>query len=162
MIGAGEDLFADVYLDPKNPPEQIMLQWNDGSWNHRAYWGANSIGWGVDGTISRRHMGRLPPAGQWVRLIVPARAVGLEETSAHGMAFSLYGGRAIWAKAGKRPGRSEVVWVDDRVPVGATLFGDNGDGWYWFEREAKRSAATGDAWVPKHPDGIHRSPNLGI
>src|SRR6185295_14531202 len=41
-IGAGDSLFAWVFLDPKNPPTEIMLMWNDGSsWEHRAYWGAN-------------------------------------------------------------------------------------------------------------------------
>ena len=43
-------LFAYVYLDPANPPSEVMLQWNDGSWEHRAYWGANLIGVG-----DRRH-----------------------------------------------------------------------------------------------------------
>ena len=35
--------FAWVYLDPKNPPLAIMLQFNDGSWEHRAVWGSNHI-----------------------------------------------------------------------------------------------------------------------
>jgi len=78
-----------------------MLQWNDGNWDHRAYWGANNIGWGVDGTNSQRFMGALPPAGQWVRLEVPASAVGLEGHVLNGMAFTLYGGRATWDHAGK-------------------------------------------------------------
>ena len=37
--GIGDTLFAYIYLDPANPPSEIMLQWNDGSWEHRAYWG---------------------------------------------------------------------------------------------------------------------------
>ena len=45
-----------------------MLQWNDGSWEHRAYWGANTISYGSDGTASRHYMGPLPAAGQWARL----------------------------------------------------------------------------------------------
>ena len=80
-----------------------MLQWNDGTWEHRAYWGANQIGFGVDGTNSRRYMGTLPAAGQWVRLEVAASLVGLEGRSLNGMAFTLYGGRATWDHAGKRP-----------------------------------------------------------
>ncbi|RPI74179.1 MAG: hypothetical protein EHM42_15685, partial [Planctomycetaceae bacterium] len=36
-VGAGDSLFAHVYLDPGNPPREIMLQWNDGSWEHRAF-----------------------------------------------------------------------------------------------------------------------------
>ena len=38
-IGPGDMLFAYVYLDPDNPPQEIMLQFNDGSWEHRAVWG---------------------------------------------------------------------------------------------------------------------------
>ena len=55
-----------------------MLQWYDVNWEHRAYWGANLIGWGTDGTTSRQYMGPLPAAGQWVQLAVPAAQVGLE------------------------------------------------------------------------------------
>src|SRR6185369_10388255 len=84
-----------------NPPSQIMLQWNDGSWEHRAYWGSNDIGFGTDGTPSRRYMGALPPAGQWVRLNVPASQVDLENRTVSGMAFTLFNGRATWDTAGR-------------------------------------------------------------
>jgi hypothetical protein len=94
-------LYAYVYLDPANPPSEVMLQWNDGGWEHRAYWGANSIGLGIDATASRRYMGALPAAGQWVRLAVPAAQVGLEGRTLNGMAYTLYGGRATWDAAGK-------------------------------------------------------------
>ncbi len=100
-VSAGEILFAYVYVDPQNPPTELMLQWNDGTWEHRAYWGTNRIAWGVDGTSSRRFMGPLPPAGQWVRLEVPVELVGLEEREINGMAFTLYDGRATWDRAGK-------------------------------------------------------------
>jgi hypothetical protein len=100
-VGVGDTLFAYVYLDPANPPSEVMLQWNDGSWEHRAYWGANQIAWGTDGTVSRRYMGPLPAAGQWVRLEVPAVLVGLEGRTLNGMAYTLYGGRATWDYAGK-------------------------------------------------------------
>jgi hypothetical protein len=79
-IEPGDKLFAYVYLDPTNPPEQIMLQWHSGNWDHRAYWGANKIPWGQDGTASRRYMGPLPKAGEWVRLEVPAEIVNLART----------------------------------------------------------------------------------
>jgi len=100
-VGVGEVLFAYVYLDPANPPSEVMLQWNDGSWEHRAYWGGNLIAWGVDGTVSRRYMGALPAVGQWVRLEVPAAQVGLEGRTLNGMAYTLFGGRATWDYAGK-------------------------------------------------------------
>jgi len=94
-------LYTYVYLDPVNPPSEIMLQWNDGTWEHRAYWGANLIPWGTDGTTSRRRMGARPPLGQWVRLEVPSAQVGLEGRAINGLAFTLYGGRATWDAAGK-------------------------------------------------------------
>src|SRR5205823_1114857 len=80
-----------------------MLQWTNGSWEHRAYWGASLNNYGVEGTASRRSMGALPAAGKWTRLEVPASQVGLEGSTVTGMAFTLYGGRATWDHAGKRP-----------------------------------------------------------
>src|ERR1700690_3727758 len=51
-VGASDTLYAYVYLDPSTPPSEIMLQWHDtsGSWEHRAYWGSNGVGWGNNGT----------------------------------------------------------------------------------------------------------------
>jgi hypothetical protein len=83
-----------------NEPREVMLQWNDGSWEHRAYWGENLVAFGLDGTGSRRSMGALPPAGRWLRLEVPAALVGLEGRVVHGMAFTLWDGRATWGRAG--------------------------------------------------------------
>src|SRR5207302_6395820 len=45
-IGAGDKLFAHVYLDPANPPKTIMLQLNDGTWEHRVFWGEDLIPFG--------------------------------------------------------------------------------------------------------------------
>ena len=47
----------------------------------------------------------LPAAGSWVRLEVPASAVGLEGKSATGMGFTLFDGRASWDRAGKMSAR---------------------------------------------------------
>ncbi|MCS5630943.1 MAG: DUF1549 domain-containing protein, partial [Pirellulaceae bacterium] len=41
VIAENDILFAYVYLDPDNPPETVQLQFNDGTWEHRAYWGAD-------------------------------------------------------------------------------------------------------------------------
>lgn len=102
-INTGDSLVAYVYLNSASPPTEIMLQWDEGggTWNHRAYWGANSISWGTDGTNSRRYMGALPATGQWVRLSIPANLVGLEEVTINSMAFTLYDGQANWDHAGK-------------------------------------------------------------
>jgi hypothetical protein len=100
-IEVGDTLYAYIYVDPANPPSEIMLSWNTGSsWEHRAYWGANLINYGLDGTPSKRYMGPLPATGQWIQLQVPASQVGLEGTTVSGMSFSLYNGRATWDAAG--------------------------------------------------------------
>jgi hypothetical protein len=100
-INAGDTLVQYVYLDPANPPSEIMLSWGADNWNHRAYWGANNIPYGVNGTASQYYMGPLPVAGQWVRLEIPAHLVGLEGQSVTGMSFALYDGAATWDLSGK-------------------------------------------------------------
>ncbi|HOP96447.1 MAG TPA: glycoside hydrolase family 9 protein [Verrucomicrobiota bacterium] len=139
-INPGDTLFAYVYLDPANPPSEIMLQWNDGTWEHRAYWGANQIWWGTENTESKRRMGDLPAAGQWVRLEVPAAQVGLEGRSVTGVAFTLFGGRATWDCVGKKSsssssdggsGSGDFSWVDDALPAGAVAETTGGDVWEW-------------------------------
>src|SRR5205807_3837315 len=86
-IAGGDTLFAYVYLDPANLPSQVMLQWNDGTWDHRAYWGQNRIQYVTDATSVRRYMCSLPAAGQWDRLEVPACQVALDGRTLNGMGF---------------------------------------------------------------------------
>jgi hypothetical protein len=95
-VEAGDVLYAYVLVDPCNPPREIMLQWNDGSgWEHRATWGEDLIG----GT--RYRVGPVPEPGQWVRLEVPASAVGLNDRKIYGAAFTLYDGRTWFDRSGK-------------------------------------------------------------
>src|SRR6266567_487251 len=107
LVNVGDSLFTYINLDSSYPPSEIMLQWyvmepnGAGSWEHRAYWGGNLISWGTNGTASRYYAGTLPSAGQWVRLAVPASALGLEGKVIQGITFTLYGGRAAWDRAGK-------------------------------------------------------------
>jgi hypothetical protein len=99
--GLNSKLFTYVYLDPKNPPQQIMLQWNDGrSWEHRAYWGGNHIAWGTDNSTSRLRMGDLPELGKWVRLEVDAAQVGIAGSTITGWAFTQFDGTVYWDNAG--------------------------------------------------------------
>jgi hypothetical protein len=100
-IAEGDVFFCYVYLDPKNPPKEIMLQWNDGTWEHRARWGGNQIPWGKDNSPSRLNKGELPKAGEWVRLEVAAKDVGLNAGSqVNGWAFTQFDGTVHWDKAG--------------------------------------------------------------
>ncbi len=100
-IGEGDKLFAYVYLDPQNPPKTVMLQFNDGSWEHRAFWGEDLIPFGSGNGENHRHMGPLPAPGDWVRLEVDAAQVGLKPDSIlNGWAFTQFGGSVYWDKAG--------------------------------------------------------------
>jgi murein DD-endopeptidase MepM/ murein hydrolase activator NlpD len=95
-VNTGEKLFCYVYLDPANLPSEVMLQWNDGSVWHNAYWGADNIT-----SVNRTFVGPLPASAQWVRLEVAASVLGLEGKTISGMAFNAYGGRVTWDRAGK-------------------------------------------------------------
>ena len=132
-IGEGDKFFCYVWLDEKNPPKEIMLQWNDGSWDHRAYWGGNHIDWGKADSPSRRHFGDLPKVGEWVRLEVPADQVGLKPGSqVNGWAFTQFDGMVSWDKAGivtlsdqKPTYDSLLVWErDQKAANGGTLPAD--------------------------------------
>ena len=109
VVNAGDRLVAYVMISPCNPPREIMLEWNDGTWEHRAFWGEDLIARGTAGTVSRVAMGALPAAGQWVRLVLPAAAVGLEGRSLNGMSFRMYNGKAWFDRAGKAsPGQTSI------------------------------------------------------
>ena len=104
LVGKNDNLFAYVFLDPKTQPESIMLQWHDGKdFEHRAYWGKERLMLGKAKTVSRHHMGDLPPAGQLVRLEVPAELVGLVGAQIKGMQFTAFGGKCSWHGGGAVP-----------------------------------------------------------
>jgi mono/diheme cytochrome c family protein len=101
-VGEGDTLFAHVFLDPLNPPKEIMLQWHTaGAWSHRAYWGQNVIAWGKDGTSERLRIGDLPPSGKWVRLEVEVKKLGLAPGIViDGWSFTQQDGTVYWDRAG--------------------------------------------------------------
>jgi hypothetical protein len=102
-IQGGDKLFAYVYLDPKDPPKAIMLQYHVKNWDHRANWGdLDLIPFGDKGTSQKFDMGALPETGKWVRLEVDASSLGLKPgTKVKGLAFSQFDGTVYWDKAGQ-------------------------------------------------------------
>ena len=102
QVNAGDTLYAWVFLDSAHPPSEIMLGWNDGSsWEHRAYWGANDVTYGTNGTAGRFYAGPLPATGIWVKLSVPASSVGLSGSLVSGMDFALFDGSVTWDAIGR-------------------------------------------------------------
>ena len=100
-LAAEELLYAWVWIDPNDPPREVMFQWLvDGNWEHRAYWGWDLIPWGVAGN-ARRRIGGLPLPGEWVRLDVVPSQVGIAAGQPiRGMAFTLFDGSAAFAATG--------------------------------------------------------------
>ncbi len=111
-LAEGDQLFAYVWIDPEDSPKTVMLQWNDGNWDHRAFWGEDKIDFGGIGNDTPAHkpMGPLPAAGEWVRLEVNPADVGLKPGSVlNGMAFAQFGGTAYWDLAGIATTRGSAV-----------------------------------------------------
>ncbi len=102
-IAAGVRLFAYVFIDPKDPPQAIMLQYHtkDG-WEHRANWGDEKvIKYGDKAARTKMQIGPLPKTGQWVRLEVNPSTLGLKNgEKVDGLAFTQFGGMVYWDKAG--------------------------------------------------------------
>lgn len=128
LVQEGEHLFAWVYIVPAEERaeaggrvESLMLLWHDGDgWEHRAFWGEDKVNVGQLGTASRYRVGDLPPAGRWVRLEVPAAAVGLERKALRGMGFAQFGGQAYWQACGTlspRETSQEVFEIVRRLPL---------------------------------------------
>jgi hypothetical protein len=101
-VAPGDRLFAYVYIDPANPPKEIMLQFLAGikpDW-HRASWGSEDITFGAHVA-----MGALPKLGEWVRLEVPAEKLGIKKpTTVTGLAFAQFNGKVYWDKSGAAKG----------------------------------------------------------
>jgi mono/diheme cytochrome c family protein len=124
-VRPNEELFAHVWLDPANPPRSVMIQFHTDGWKHRAVWGEpNAISWGDLGQPSRHHAGPLPEAGNWVRLAVPAKALGLEPgMKIRGFALTQFDGHVRWDLVGAAsdsdpasdPARSLAAWWQARV-----------------------------------------------
>src|SRR5262249_10240697 len=100
-VGEGDTFFAYVFLDPLDPPKELMIQWHSKDWEHRAYWGEDRVPWGRDGTQSRHRVGPLPVTGKWVRLEVEAAKLGLKPGDViNGLALTQFDGTVHWDKAG--------------------------------------------------------------
>jgi len=106
-----DNIIQYVYLDPLNPPKEILLQFytDNGDGEHRAYWGGNYIPTGANsGSPSLYYMGRMPETDKWIRLKIPASSVGLSDKEVKGVAFVTYDGKAYWDKTTKSSDYNET------------------------------------------------------
>ena len=119
-VNAGDRLFTYVYLDPKNPPKSIMLQFHDGAWEHRAYWGEDKcVLAGTPNGPQHFLAGPLPKTGKWVRLEIEADKLNLQpDALVDGIAFTQFDGAAYY----DQPGISSVFPADDRHRTSVRLW----------------------------------------
>ena len=119
LVPAGGRFFLHVHIDPSDPVEEVMIQFNTGGWNHRAIWGQDLIAWGKAGTGERFPAGGLPVTGEWARLEFDAASVGLAAgAKVKGFAFTVHGGTAYFDRMGvvgrtdpsADPARSFTAW----------------------------------------------------
>jgi len=102
FLSPGDKLFFYVYLDPKDPPKAIMVQYDDGSVDHRAYWGADKcLLAGTPNGPQHFEAGPLPPPNAWTRLEIDAGKLNLQPDSRiRGMSFIQFDGAAYYDKPG--------------------------------------------------------------
>ena len=111
---------VECFLDAKNPPKAVMLQFHTAGWNHRAVWGEEgAIPFGKVRTPERVRVGALPETGKWVTLTVAADKLGLKPgIKISGFAFTQFGGTVTWdrlaissrVEPAKDPQWSWTVW----------------------------------------------------
>ncbi len=113
IVGAGDTLFAYVYLDPADPPKAIMLQYHTSEWLHRANWGdEDAIAFGTKGTSQKLLQGGLPKLGEWVRLEIDAGKLELKSgAKIDGIAFTQFGGTVYWDRAGTVTATAQEDWA---------------------------------------------------
>jgi len=111
---------CDLYLD------DFSVQ-TAASWEHRAYWGTNSIGWGTDGTVSRRHMGPIPtPRDSWAMLMVKTDDVGTPSINIDGLAYTLYNGGVYWDYSATGAPSTGTMTVNGLLPNQKAELDDSG------------------------------------
>ena len=115
-VGPEDILFVEVSIDAKNPPQEILAQWNSGELQRRGFWGAQRS----RNTPTR--IGPVPKAGGQKRLEISARDLGIytEQTGVIGwFAVGSREGGVTWGKASviKKPAPpireplGDVMWA---------------------------------------------------
>lgn len=191
-VSVGDRMVIYVHL-PSVRPKVLVVQWisvgegDRDDWEHRAVWcsaqdyadaawWSAQFPWGEAGKVSRHRAGPLPLSGAWIRLEVPAAAIGLEGKVVSGMAFGTADGEAVWGPAGRYQASlsaqysvdasEDTTWFGSRPPGGATRFADDpGPDWSWSVQPALQAQSNGAPW-PSHiglpRGGMHQHYCTGV
>jgi len=105
VAAPGDQLFAWVWIDPKDLPRVIQLKFGSeapaGMFEHSVFWGDLQALGEPPPVPTPRRLGNLPPAGQWVRLQIAADSMGVKPgTVLRQMAFSQVDGTVYYDKVG--------------------------------------------------------------
>jgi hypothetical protein len=156
LVAPDDTLVFYALVNPCNPPKQLLITWKTGATEiARAAWGESRI----EATTAHKLFDSIPVGGQWVRLEVPARALGLTgNVSFTELSVRSVDGEVWIDSIGKSAcvltqapppqyGPNESIWFDDALPPGAVpnAAGDaNGTGtaWIWDSTQAASGSAS--------------------
>ena len=120
-------LFTYAHLDPQDPPQRIVIQIGASGQKpplaqvRYLVWGGGAEDIEKQKPGATRHLGPLPPPGQWTRLEAPVDHVfGLPAVKLSGMAFEIDTGRATFDRSGYLLRRTNTVSEQTLEPVGTS------------------------------------------
>ncbi len=124
VVSMNESIFAQVYLDPKNPPQSVWLRVQQEDVEHQVVWTSTPLTRPSDPMLVTVFGGELPVAGGWVKLEMPFKKMQLINGSIKAISFGTQGGTAYWDSIGlTRSGRSprvqplgDVLWALETGP----------------------------------------------
>lgn len=119
QINLDDNIIVHLFYPSTNPPQEMMVQFHvtdSTGWEHRAYWGANLIASGVNGTPSRWRIDNLPAADSWKRFEFPAKLLDLEGRVLDGLRFDLYDGEGAFDMVGRFPGKLQRAEATIVIP----------------------------------------------
>ncbi len=141
-VGPNDNLVVHALVNPCDPPRQLLIGWK-GSAEYRASWGEGRL----EVTTPHRNMGTVPHGGEWMRLEVLARSLGITSSiSITDLSIRIVDGEAwfdaigtsacaIGAPEPPELNPHEIVWFDDELPEGAVPSVASGlwSEWAWDE-----------------------------
>jgi hypothetical protein len=156
-------LVLHMLVNPCNAPRQIMVGWSTGTAEYRSAWGESRL----DVTTPHANRGPLPGKGEWARVEVLARAIGITATAnltdltiraVDGEAWiDAIGARACSLATAPAPPLNphESVWFDDELPPGAVPAPAGGATTAWTWSEAQSASGTRSHVEPLR-SGLHQ------